>query len=242
MPKSKYDTIYKDLKQKIEANDLPYQELLPSENALVQTYDCSRNTVRRAISRLVTDGYVQTMQGKGVRNIYRPTQQAAFTMGEIETFRESAVRNGRVPSTKVLLFTELTTDDQLAQKTSFPAGAPIYYIQRLHYLDQMPLIINHNYFLKDCVPGLTREIAETSIYRYLEQDLHMTIVNSRRVMTVEKITEIDESYLDLDPEEYNCMAVISSYTYNSDGIMFEFTQSRHRPDHFQFRDNAVRRV
>ena len=242
MPKSKYDTLYKDLKQKIEANDLPYQELLPSENALVQTYDCSRNTVRRAISRLVTDGYVQTMQGKGVRNIYRPTQQAAFTMGEIETFRESAVRNGRVPSTKVLLFTELTTDDQLAQKTSFPAGAPIYYIQRLHYLDQMPLIINHNYFLKDCVPGLTREIAETSIYRYLEQDLHMTIVNSRRVMTVEKITEIDESYLDLDPEEYNCMAVISSYTYNSDGIMFEFTQSRHRPDHFQFRDNAVRRV
>lgn len=242
MPKSKYDTIYKDLKQKIEANDLPYQELLPSENALVQTYDCSRNTVRRAISRLVTDGYVQTMQGKGVRNIYRPTQQAAFTMGEIETFRESAVRNGRVPSIKVLLFTELTTDDQLAQKTSFPAGAPIYYIQRLHYLDQMPLIINHNYFLKDCVPGLTREIAETSIYRYLEQDLHMTIVNSRRVMTVEKITEIDESYLDLDPEEYNCMAVISSYTYNSDGIMFEFTQSRHRPDHFQFRDNAVRRV
>lgn len=242
MPKSKYDTIYKDLKQKIEANDLPYQELLPSENALVQTYDCSRNTVRRAISRLVTDGYVQTMQGKGVRNIYRPTQQAAFTMGEIETFRESAVRNGRVPSTKVLLFTELTTDDQLAQKTSFPAGAPIYYIQRLHYLDQMPLIINHNYFLKDCVPGLTREIAETSIYRYLEQDLHMTIVNSRRVMTVEKITEIDESYLDLDPEEYNCMAVISSYTYNSDGIIFEFTQSRHRPDHFQFRDNAVRRV
>ena len=61
MHKSKYDTIYKDLKRKIEANDLPYQELLPSENTLILTYDCSRNTVRRAISRLVMDGYVQTM-------------------------------------------------------------------------------------------------------------------------------------------------------------------------------------
>ncbi len=70
----------------------------------------------------------------------------------------------------------------------------------------------------------------------------MTIVNSRRIMTVEKITEIDEKYLDLNAEEYNCMAVVSSYTYNSDGIMFEFTQSRHRPDHFQFQDNAVRRA
>ena len=69
MPKSKYESIYKDLKQKIEEEEYPYQELLPSENQLVQTYNCSRNTIRRAVSRLVTVGYVQTLQGKGVRNI-----------------------------------------------------------------------------------------------------------------------------------------------------------------------------
>ena len=72
MPKAKYEFIYQDLKKKIESNEFPYQELLPSENTLIQVYTCSRNTVRRAISKLVTDGYVQTLQGKGVRNIYRP--------------------------------------------------------------------------------------------------------------------------------------------------------------------------
>lgn len=41
----------------------------------------------------------------------------------------------------------------------FPAGAEVYYIQRLHYLDELPLILNHNYFLKEAVPGLTKEIA-----------------------------------------------------------------------------------
>ena len=87
--KSIYEDIYKDLKRKIEKDIFKYQELLPSENSLVQTYDCSRNTVRRAIQCLVTDGYVQTVQGKGVRNIYRPSQQSVFTIGEIETFRES---------------------------------------------------------------------------------------------------------------------------------------------------------
>lgn len=69
----------------------------------------------------------------------------------------------------------------------------------------------------------------------------MTIVNSKRVMTVEKITQIDEKYLELDVNDYNCLAVITSHTYNSDGVMFEFTQSRHRPDYFRFQDNAVRR-
>ena len=87
----------------------------------------------------------------------------------------------------------------------------------------------------------SREIAEASIYEYLEQTLGMTIVNSKRVMTVEKITEIDEKYLNLNAEDYNCLAVVSSQTYNGDGVMFEYTQSRHRPDYFRFYENAVRR-
>ncbi|MBS6396007.1 MAG: trehalose operon repressor [Clostridiales bacterium] len=242
MPKSKYDTIYKDLKKKIESDEFAYQELLPSENSLIQMYDCSRNTVRRALGLLVSDGYVQTMQGMGVRNIYRPVEQAAFTIGEIESFRESAKRNGQTARTRVLLFTEITTDETLAKRTGFAKGAEVYYLQRLHYLDGKPLILNHNYFLKSAVPGLTQEIAECSIYAYLEQVLHMTIVNSKRTMTVEKITEIDEKYLELDAQDYNCMAVVTSSTYNSAGVMFEFTQSRHRPDYFRFQDNAVRRT
>ena len=75
---------------------------------------------------------------------------------------------------------------------------------------------------------------------YLEKELHMTIVNSQRVMTVEKITQIDEKYLEMDVNDYNCVAVVSSHTYNSDGVMFEFTQSRHRPDRFVFYDLAHR--
>lgn len=215
--------------------------MLPSENTLIQTYNCSRNTLRRAVGLLVTDGYVQTIQGKGVRNIYRPAEQTAFTLGEVESFRESAIRNGRKPNTLVLLFTEFRVDKNLALKTGFSENAEIYYIQRLHYLDDQPLILNHNYFLKEAVPGLTREIFENSIYNYLENELNMTIVNSKRIITVEKITEIDEKYLELNAKDYNCMAVVSSQTFNSSGVMFEYTQSRHRPDYFRFYDNAVRK-
>lgn len=95
--------------------------------------------------------------------------------------------------------------------------------------------------MKEAAPGLTKEIAENSIYQYLEDTLQMTIVNSKRIMTVEKMTQIDEKYLNMNAEDYNCMAVVSSQTYNSDGVMFEYTQSRHRPDYFRFYDNAVRR-
>ena len=80
MPKSIYEDIYKDLKMKIEDNTFAYQELLPSENTLIQTYGCSRNTLRRAVRLLVSDGYVQTMQGKGVRNIWTAVVPSDFTL------------------------------------------------------------------------------------------------------------------------------------------------------------------
>ena len=239
MPKARYMEIYKDLKEKIEEGEYAFQELLPSENTLVQEYDCSRNTVRRAMGELVNDGYVQTMQGKGVRNIYQPTMQATFEIGGIESFKESAIRNKKEPRSEVIHFVELVVDEKIAQRTGFMVGDEIYYLQRLHYLDGKPLILNHNYFLKSVAKDLTKEIAEKSIYDYLENILGVTIVTSKRIMTVEKMTQIDEKYLELG--DYNCLAVVSSQTYNSDGIMFEYTQSRHRPDHFRFQDNAVRR-
>lgn len=239
MPKAKFEAIYKDIKQKIEANEYPYQELLPSENKMVTIYDCSRNTIRRAIAKLVEDGYVQSLHGKGVRVIYQPVDQTAFTIGGIESFKESAIRNHRERRTDVIQFTEITADERLAQKTGFPPSSELYYIQRVRYLDGKALIIDINMFLRSLVPGLTPEIAKDSIYDYIENTLGMQIVTSKRKMTVERVTEIDEKYLELN--DYNRLAVVTGQTFNADGVMFEYTQSRHRPDYFYFQDTATRK-
>ena len=66
MPAAKYDAIYKSLRQAIEAQEYVYGGTLPSEHQLVAKYDCSRNTVRRAIAQLAEEGYVQSVHGKGV--------------------------------------------------------------------------------------------------------------------------------------------------------------------------------
>lgn len=239
MPKSKFELIYKELKQKIESQEYDYQELLPSENTLSAGYGCSRNTVRRAISELSEDGYVQPLKGKGVRVIYQPVQQASFTIGGIESFRESAARNNKKTDTRVIQFTELTVDERIHERTGFPTGSELYYIQRVRYLDGLALILDINMFLKSVVRSLTAEIAGASIYDYLENTLGIQIVTSKRKVTSEHAAPVDEKYLDLN--DYNFLSVITSQTFNSDGIMFEYTQSRHRPDYFCFQDTAVRK-
>ena len=90
MPKAKYIQIYQDLKNKIETGEYEFQELLPSENQLILTYVCSRNTIRRAISALVTDGYVQTMQGN-VLHISIVTSKRVMTVEKMTEIDDSAV-------------------------------------------------------------------------------------------------------------------------------------------------------
>ena len=114
MPKAKYEQLYQFLKEKIESGAYP-QELLPSEHTLIAELGCSRNTLRRAVAELVRVGYVQTMQGKGMRNIFQPSQQTTFTLGTIETFSESAARNQQRGTSKVLVFSSVEADTQLAE-------------------------------------------------------------------------------------------------------------------------------
>ena len=74
---------------------------------------------------------------------------------------------------------------------------------------------------------------------FIENVLGMQIITSKRRITVEHATARDEKLLDMDG--YDCVAVVVNQTFNSDGMLFEYTQSRHQPDYFCFQDIATRK-
>lgn len=240
MPKSKYEFIYNDLKSKIESQEYKFSDILPSEsNEMITIYSCSRNTIRRAISKLAEEGYVQSVHGKGIQVIFQPNSSLSSTIGGIESFNEFALRNNKIGKTKVINFTEIICDSNISKKSGFPINSELYYIQRLRYLDERPLILDSTLFLKEEVKELTIEIIESSVYDYLENILGMQIITSKRKMSIARVTPIDKKYLELNG--CNCLAVISSQTYNSSGIMFEYTESHHCPDYFSYYDTAIRK-
>ena len=239
MPAKKYSTIYEDLKRKIEKGVYKPQSCLPTEFAMVEKYGCSRNTIRRAVKELSEIGYVQSIHGKGGVVIYRPAGWSDFSIGVIASLKEAAARNKKEYHTRVLVLTEFVVDERLHERLGFEVGEEVYYVQRVRYFDNTPVIMDNNWFLKSVVRGLTEEIAADSVYAYMENVLGESIVTAKRVMTVEKATEMDCKYLDLG--DYDCLAVVSSHTFNAKGIMFEYTESRHRPDRFVFSTMATRR-
>lgn len=238
MPESKFDKIFADLKTKIDAGEYSFNSFLPSENTLAKIYDSSRATVRRALSELISRGYIQTHQGSRVRIIYEPVERNIFKIGGIESFKEAALRNGFSYNTKVVLLEKIIADEKIATRSNFKVGDELYDVRRIRYINGKALILDKNYFLTSVARDLTAEIAEKSIYDYLENELKVKILTSKRRMTAELATTEDKKYLEL--EDYNCLVIVSGRVFNSDGIQFEYTESRHRPDYFCFEDTAIR--
>lgn len=233
-----YYGIYEDLRDKILDGEYAYQAFIPAESVLTKRYQCSHNTVRKAISVLMLHGFVQPIRGKGILVIYRPDRRANFVLGDIETFKEAAARNGLVAHTKTLVFKHVTADEDIAGLTGFMPGDELIYLERIRVFDDKALIRDESYFLASALPGLTAEIAEDSVYAYAEDVLHMHIVTSNRTVTIEYARSADRACMDL--LDFDMLAVVTNHTFNEQGVMFESTQSRHRPDYFTFHNTAVR--
>lgn len=233
-----YYEIYENLRDKIIADVYPYQTYIPSENTLVDVYECSHNTLRKALAVLRMHGFVQPIRGKGVMVIYRPHQRANFVLGDIETFKEAAARNGLTSHTNVTVFERVVADAQVASRTGFAQGTELLHVERLREFDGVALIRDKSYFLASALDGLTPEIAEDSIYAYAEGTLGLEIATSNRTISMRYATPDDRAVLDL--LDFDMLAVVTSNTFLSNGTKFESTQSRHRPDFFTFNDTAVR--
>ena len=61
----KYYLVKKEIAQRIESGEIAPDEQIPSERELIEHYQVSRITVRKAIDELAAEGYLYKIQGKG---------------------------------------------------------------------------------------------------------------------------------------------------------------------------------
>lgn len=239
MPQQKYEPIYQEIKREIETGVYKAGDFLPSENTYTEKYNCTRNTIRRALSMLTSDGYLLPQHGRGVQVIYSPKDlRSLFSIGGIESLGEAAKRNQIVITTKVITFKEMVADESISMMAGFDIGEEVYFIERVRKTGKKAIIFDTNVFLKSETKGLTKEIAEKSVYDYLELELGMTITTSRRRITAQQATKKDLKYLSLGSLDF--VLTVEGQVFNSRGVMFEYTQSRHVPDQVCFIESAVR--
>lgn len=233
---NKYEIIYNTVVQQIEAGALKEGDKIPSETEFMNEYEASRGTIRKAVDLLQERGYVQKMHGKGVFVLRK--KNIEFRLGGIVSFSEENERLNREFKTNVVEIKEVTANHELAKVLNVKTKTPVTIIKRIRNIDGKNVILDVNHFVSTLVPGLTKELAEASIYHYIEKELGLHISYAHRVIEAQPCTEEDRMYLDLNGMDH--VIVVKNYTHLYDGSQFEYTESRHRLDKFYFSDVARR--
>ncbi|MFG6147166.1 trehalose operon repressor [Halobacillus sp. B23F22_1] len=234
--KNKYLVIYNDLVQMIQQGEFMAGDTLPSEHDLSQQFSTSRETIRKSLNLLSQNGYIQKVRGKG--SVVLDQNKFEFPVSGLTSFKELSDQLGQNFKTYVHEVFVETADNRLRSRLNCETNVKIWKISRSREINGERVILDKDYIREDIVPNLTKSIAEGSIYEYIENELGLDISFAKKEIVVEQVTSEDQKYLDV--EEHAQVVVIRSYVYLADATLFQFTESRHRPDKFQFVDFARR--
>nr|WP_094096233.1 trehalose operon repressor [Paenibacillus physcomitrellae] len=236
MVKNIFLHIYKEYAERIQAGELEPGAKLPSESELAADYGTTRETVRKALNLLVQNGYIHKMKGKGsyVLDVHRMD----FPITGLISFKEMAEKLGKPTRTAVHQTAKVKANPEIARDLQIELGDPVWEVIRSREIDGERIILDKDYFLPAIVPKLTAEIAATSIYDYLENELGLVISYAKKEISVEEATEEDRKLLDYKGLSH--IVVVRNFVYLEDTTLFEYTESRHRLDKFRFVDFARR--
>ncbi|CAH2716034.1 HTH-type transcriptional regulator TreR [Neobacillus rhizosphaerae] len=233
---NKYLTIYNNIVEQIKSGEILPQTLLPSENELKDQFDTSRETIRKALNLLSQNGYIQKVRGKG--SIVIDISKFDFPVSGLVSFKELAKKMGSKPKTIVNELELIKPDVFIRKQLQLSSKDIVWKVIRTREMGGEKIILDKDFLYKKYVPNLTEEICADSIYQYLENELNLTISFAKKEIVVEEPTEEDRTLLDL--EGFHNVVVIKNYVYLDDATLFQYTESRHRPDKFRFVDFARR--
>lgn len=234
---SKYVTIYKELKEQIENGGMQEGEKLPTENALMEKYQVSRDTVRKSLNLLEQNGYIQ--RGRGRASSVMPKAKYIFPITEIASFQEVNELSHMNAVTEVVNLDIIQDHKQMREIFGKEIKGELYELIRVRKVDGEGIILDKDYFVRDVVPRLPLSECK-SVYRYLEGELGLSISYAVKEITVQKAGK--EDYELLDMKDFDMVVVVKSSTYLENNVLFQCTESRHRPDKFRFVDIAKRKL
>lgn len=234
---NKYEKVYHDIKNKIKNGKLKPGDFLKKEDDLALDYNFSKLTVRKALSMLEAEGYIQKIKGKK-SIILEKKNLENISLTSIQTVQEiNKLQNIHLETDLISLYI-VQGIKKLMEEFQVPESADFYKVVRTNSLNGEVLNYSTSFFDRKIVPFLNEEIAKKSIYEYLEKELNLKIAYSRRDISFRKITFEEQKYLKL--EDINMVVVIETHAYLSNGTLFQYETIIHHPEKFTFSAIAKR--
>ena len=219
-------TKYKQIVSELEADLLSgkYNEVkkLPREEDLIEKYQVSRTTIRKAIAMLVNKGYVYQVQGSGIF-IREASLQDYVSLENLKGLTRD-FPDKKIES-KLINLMDINADEDLAKQMKCDVGTDIYFLERLRYVNEEPFAVEYTYLNKNVIPYMSEEIAHRSIYSFIINDLKLSIGFADKIIYADKLDSESAQLLQLS--ENDPTLVIENTVFLTNGTVFEVSKVIH---------------
>lgn len=224
-----YKVVYTTLKQQIRDGSYPVDSFLPTENELCQQFNVSKTTIRKAISLLSNENYIEVTQGRGTKVL---DFSASQKLSGVTSFTETLIQKGYTVSSKGVFVENISADENIAQKLNIHPGDPVYRIQRVQCADGIPIAIMENIIVASLFPNFHTGHADfISLYTLLEEEYNLVITKAEQILQASKASFADAQILNIDVGDPLLISKRKTYTGNT---VFDYSVLKINADKFSY--------
>lgn len=200
--------------------------LVPSERELMARFSVSRATVREAIGRLVSEGRLYRVRGKGTY-VAAPRVESQL---HLASFTEDMRSRGHHPSTVVLAADETSAPPPARVALGLDPADRAFRIERLRSADGSPMAHEVSWMPAAPLPGFLERDLTGSVYSVLASDYGRTLDSAAQTVWAEGADPLRSRVLRVPPA---APLLVFRRTSFAAGRAMEHVTSWYRADRYQ---------
>ena len=233
-----YDQIERNLRDLIINGHLKSGQTMPPEWDLVELYDVSRLTIRRALDELERQNWLEKKQGVGT--FVRQPTKGSLSANKL-SFSEQMKAMGLLPGSKYVSHRVVAATDKVASALRIEAGEPIIEITRIRLADKKPILLETACLSTARFPSLLEKdwTKNQSIYQLLNEEYGVNIEAIDHIIKPVSLTETEAHYLKSKAGSPALLSEIIAYTRDGTPVEYSWSFSNGDKSEFYFHFHRV---
>lgn len=200
---------------------------LPSEAELCEQFGVSRITVRKAISDLVHEGRLRTIQGKGTF-MTDPKVGERFVQRAFGLYEDMKRRGLRVV-TQVLQQEIMSAPPEVAKRLELALGEQVHVLERLRSVEDEKLLLSTTYIPEVLCPTLVSDdLSSGSLYGLLREKYGLLVARGEHSLEAVAAGERESRLLGIATG--NPLLLLDTVMYLANGSPLEYSRVVQRGD------------
>ena len=241
-----YRQIADDLQRKIETGELGHGDQLPTEMALREEYEASRNTVRDAVKWLMNHGLVETRPGQGTFVVEKIDPfvmivgpKTGFGLGEGAAYASEVTKLRRKPEDSVPRVEVQQARDLVASELELEDGSTVVSRHQQRFMDGTPWSLQTSFYpMRFVEQGATDILVaknmDEGVVNYLARTLGVKQVGWSDKITVRALEPAEAAFFKLPDDGRVAVFETHRTSFDESGKPIRLTVTVYPADRNQF--------